>query len=312
MDELWRVMADGGTLDVEVPRMPHSDAYNDPTHVRYFTPVTFDYFSPGYGQRFQMPCKPWVQTEKHATDSRIFVKMMPDRPKKSVVAGLTSIIIPCYILPDRNAELRVFTQECINALRQHTTNFELVIVDNGSPIDAQWLESEADIYIRNETNLGYPPAINQGFRAATGEWLVAMNNDVTVTEDWLELMQAAWDSSVGAVSSHLISKSDSPPTGERKALTQEAHWGTMFGSLWITRREVVEKVGYLDEEYERGMYDDKDLWMRLSENGYKLMKAGWCWHIGNATWGKLPNQKRIFFKNKERFETKWQAQLQTS
>ena len=35
-------------------------------------------------------------------------------------------------------------------------------------------------------NLGFPAAINQGLRQARGEYLVLLNNDVVVTEGWLD------------------------------------------------------------------------------------------------------------------------------
>ena len=39
--------------------------------------------------------------------------------------------------------------------------------------------------ISNTKNLGFPAAINQGLKAARGEYLVMLNNDVVVTDGWL-------------------------------------------------------------------------------------------------------------------------------
>ena len=100
--------------------------------------------------------------------------------------GLTSIIIPC-------SNQLAFTRQCIAALKSHTRRpWELVVIDNGST-------DRTDIYlagvqdgaavpvtvISNTTNLGFPAAINQGLRAARGEYLVLLNNDVVVTDGWL-------------------------------------------------------------------------------------------------------------------------------
>ena len=38
--------------------------------------------------------------------------------------------------------------------------------------------------ISNSKNLGFP-AINQGLRAARGDYLVLLNNDAVVTDGWL-------------------------------------------------------------------------------------------------------------------------------
>jgi O-antigen biosynthesis protein len=40
--------------------------------------------------------------------------------------------------------------------------------------------------VTNSTNLGFPVAINQGLQLARGEYLVLLNNDVVVTDGWLD------------------------------------------------------------------------------------------------------------------------------
>jgi SAM-dependent methyltransferase len=75
MDELWRVLEAGGLLDIEVPKFPHADSVGDPTHVRYFVPVTFMYFTLSYGQRFKMACKPWDIEHLLGTPNRVECKL---------------------------------------------------------------------------------------------------------------------------------------------------------------------------------------------------------------------------------------------
>ena len=215
---------------------------------------------------------------------------------------LTSIVIPCYILSDKDAELLTFLRRCVETIRCHTADYELILVDNGSPIGGDYMRRVADICVRNSSNLGFALAVNQGLKLAHGEWLVVMNDDVEVMPDWLETMRAAWGSRTGAVSSHLH---DADPEHRAGRGHYDVPMGHMFGALWMTRRKVIEEVGYLDEEYGLGYYEDKDFWMRLLTAGYVLAKAGWCHHIGNATSGKLPGLREFFFKNKERFEAKW-------
>jgi O-antigen biosynthesis protein len=211
-----------------------------------------------------------------------------------------SVIVPCYILPNKDAELLRFTQACFVSLRTHCPDVELVVVDNGSPIGVDYLEEQADVYIRNEENLGYAPAVNQGLKAASSEWLIASNNDIVFIHDWVGTAKAAWGERTGAISSHLH---DHDP--EHKAGRFVAPWGHMFGALWMTHRDVLDDVGYLDEGYERGMFEDKHLWRTLLKAQYELIKVGWCRHVGNATWGKLPHQKQIYIKNRDRFLSLW-------
>lgn len=44
MDEIWRVLADGGRLYALTPAYPHPDAFVDPTHVNIITGDTHRYF----------------------------------------------------------------------------------------------------------------------------------------------------------------------------------------------------------------------------------------------------------------------------
>ena len=46
MEELWRIMAPGGSLQVRVPYMGSWSFYADPTHLRSFHETTFMHFDP--------------------------------------------------------------------------------------------------------------------------------------------------------------------------------------------------------------------------------------------------------------------------
>ena len=44
MNEMHRILAPGGVLEIEVPIFPYWTAIADPTHVSFFVPQTFSYF----------------------------------------------------------------------------------------------------------------------------------------------------------------------------------------------------------------------------------------------------------------------------
>lgn len=223
--------------------------------------------------------------------------------------GLASIIIPCYLLPDRDGELAQFTVSCLHSIKQHLSQpYEIVIIDNGSEVGAEMLEREADIYIHNDENEGYGPAVNQGLAAANGDWLIVCNNDVEFVYDWISKAVDAWHEDTGIISSHLLDHDPAMRVGREVPPS----YGYFMGALWMISREVYEQVGGLDEQFERGMFEDKDLVLRIQATGRELVKVGHCKHIGNATWGKLENQDEIYAANKRRFEEKWQTALQTS
>ena len=52
--------------------------------------------------------------------------------------------------------------------------------------------------VSNATNVGFPAAINQGLRLARGEYLVMLNNDVVVTDGWLDQLIALVNARSGA------------------------------------------------------------------------------------------------------------------
>lgn len=216
-----------------------------------------------------------------------------------------SVIVPCYLLPDGGSlyhedELLLLTQACVESLRNHCPGVELVIVDNGSLSGRDYLRSVADVYIRFQENRGFAPAVNAGLRVAQGEHLVVCNNDIEFLDDWVGQAMKTWDHWTGVISSHLH---DHDPRHKVGRLI--APWGHFFGALWMVSQEVLSKVGELDEGYERGMFEDRDFVRRVIGAGYQHVKVGWCKHVGNATWGKLPNQHEIYLRNKERFEAKW-------
>ena len=52
MDEIHRVLKPAGTLVVRVPYYRHETAFRDPTHYRFFTEQSFDYFAPDGETRY--------------------------------------------------------------------------------------------------------------------------------------------------------------------------------------------------------------------------------------------------------------------
>ncbi len=109
----------------------------------------------------------------------------------NIARGLTSIIVPVWNQIE-------FTQQCIATLKSHTRPaWELIVIDNGSTDGTgTYLAGVRDMstvpvtVVSNATNVGFPAAINQGLRLARGEYLVMLNNDVVVTDGWLDQLIA--------------------------------------------------------------------------------------------------------------------------
>ena len=229
------------------------------------------------------------------------------------VVGLASVIIPCWNQLE-------FTRKCIAALfRQTRPNWELIVINNGSTDGTgDYLGGIQDVslvpvtVIANATNRGFPTAINQGLQYARGESLVLLNNDVVVTDGWLEQLVALTGASragnsedpthkpeIGNLKSEMkiglvgpMSSYAAPPQlvesvpyhdlEEMKVFARrwrEEHRGTWFTVRKLSRfclmmkRAVYEAVGGLDERLGLGFFDDDDLAERARRAGFELAVA---------------------------------------
>ena len=232
-----------------------------------------------------------------------------------------SIVMPIWIPEVKKpgckgckSDLIPIVQACLNSVRRHTkVPYELILIDNGS-VHFPW---KGDVRVVNPKNLGFAPACNQGFKLARGEYIACMNDDIIVGENWAENMIEAIEGDIGIVMPALMTHK--PPKGitkeaEIKKVQDASKMGVRYfpvndgwGSLWMTKKEYLDKIGLFDEKFEMGMYEDKDMWRRYWNAGLKTARTHktWVYHVGNATWGKLPNAKELFYKNKDYYEDKW-------
>jgi GT2 family glycosyltransferase/tetratricopeptide (TPR) repeat protein/2-polyprenyl-3-methyl-5-hydroxy-6-metoxy-1,4-benzoquinol methylase len=236
--------------------------------------------------------------------------------------GLTSIVVVTWNeLP--------YTQLCIESLRKYThLPYELIVVDNGSTDGSlDWLRSQADVrLIANPTNLGFPKAANQGIKAANGENILLLNNDTVVTPGWLRRMLERLYSrpEVGMVGplSNFVSGPQQIDVPYKNLIELDGFawdWGKthrgqsesidrLVGFCLLMKREVIEKIGLLDERFEMGCFEDDDLCRRALEAGYELLicKDAFVHHFGGRTFigNQLPFSQ-IIRENQRRFRDKW-------
>jgi len=101
-----------------------------------------------------------------------------------------------------------YTKMCVDSMIRHGLDLSrLVIVDNASTDNTgSYLESlPLGGCIFNKTNLGCGTAWNQGALVLQAEWTIIMNNDVIVTENWIEnLIETAEKNNLKVISPSLI------------------------------------------------------------------------------------------------------------
>jgi len=186
------------------------------------------------------------------------------------------------------------TQVAIESICKYTTEpYELIIVNDGSKEEttrylfdlAMKRESNNIHYIENKTGLGWCKAINQGIKTSHGDYVVFANNDIVVTPGWDNKMLAhfAIDKSLGVLG----------PTSSSVNGFQHIDYnkeGVDFQSLMffftMVKREVVDKIGGLDERFGIGGQDDTDYCIRAKEAGWKvgIARDVFVYHYGSMTY----------------------------
>jgi len=94
-----------------------------------------------------------------------------------------SIIIPAF----NNLK---FTLECLSSVMMNSSGvpYEVIVVDDASTDRTQEVLSYVSniVYLRNEKNLGFVHTCNRGSERARGKYLLFLNNDAQVTDNWLK------------------------------------------------------------------------------------------------------------------------------
>ncbi len=98
---------------------------------------------------------------------------------------MISVIIPVY-------KAETFFDECVSSiLEQSYRDFELILVDDGSPDNCpamcdSWAKSDARVKVIHKLNGGVSSARNAGLNAASGEYVCFVDSDDTLPKDALE------------------------------------------------------------------------------------------------------------------------------
>ncbi|MGF7140177.1 glycosyltransferase [Roseimarinus sediminis] len=207
-----------------------------------------------------------------------------------------------------NYNVKHFLEQCLHSVEKATENItaEVYVVDNNS-VDGSHgmlLRKFPDVkLILNKRNLGFAKANNQAIRKAQGEYVLLLNPDTVVEEDTFEKVIAFMDEhpDAGGLGVKMIDgKGHFLPESKRGLPTPWVAFYKMFGlsalfkksrifgkyhlsyldndqiheidvlagAFMLMRKEALDKVGLLDEDY--FMYgEDIDLSYRITQGAYK-------------------------------------------
>jgi len=230
-----------------------------------------------------------------------------------------------------------FTKACLQSLEAHSCypNWELVVVDNassdGTP-DYLRAYAAANPWVKlilNDANLGFAAGNNCGLRAASGDYLIVLNNDTYVTRGWMLDMIRHFRRSpdlglLGPVTNNIgneakieIHYADMAEMASAAYAYTSVRSGeelgvaaTAFFCVAIPRA-VYEKVGDLDERFGLGFFEDDDYCQRVAQAGYRIAVAEdvFVHHRLSASFDQLEPSRRqaLFEANKALYEEKWGA-----
>lgn len=179
-------------------------------------------------------------------------------------------------------------------------NVEVIVVDNASSepeIDILRQLFQHVIFIQSSVNTGFAGGNNLGVEAATGEYLLFINNDTEVEKNFLESLVSCIqaDASIGMVSPKIKyyynkniiqyagGKSINPFTGrgkfigsglpDSKTYHQTCPTQLIHGAAMLVSRKLINTIGLMEESFFL-YYEELDWCERAKKSGFTLYYVG--------------------------------------
>ena len=232
-----------------------------------------------------------------------------------------------------------YTWACLKSIREHSGAIpcEIIIADDCSTDDTAQIENFVSgvRVIHNRENLRFLLNCNHAAESARGKYILFLNNDTQVLENWLEplvrLIEA--DEKTGMVGSKLLYPdgrlqeaggilwrdgsawnygNGKNPEDPEYSYVKEADY--ISGAAIMIRRELWEKLGGFDERFAPAYYEDTDLAFQVRAAGYKVVfqpqsRVVHFEGISNGT-DTASGLKAYQAENQAKFLEKWKTVLE--
>jgi GT2 family glycosyltransferase len=246
--------------------------------------------------------------------------------RTSRFSGIASIIMLSWNAPQ-------YTRTAVESIRAVTRYpHEIIVVDNGSGEETldvlAALEAEYGVrVVRNGRNLGFGGGMNVGMQHARGDVVVILNNDVIVTEGWLEDLVRSLEArpAVGCTAPRSnriaseavvpVSYADLDAMHRFAAERRTVHRGRGFladrvvGFCLCLDRRVIDEVGGFDPIYRLGNFEDDDLCIRIRAAGWQMFVCDdvFIHHFGSASFAANGlDHRALMEENWRAFCRKWE------
>ena len=207
---------------------------------------------------------------------------------------------------------------------QTVSNFDVILVDNGSNDGScafvaaryPWVH-----LIELPENFGFCKAVNEGIRASRSPYVLLLNNDIEVTENFIEEMLSAikrhpkaFSCAARMIQFHDRDRLDDAGNyycalgwayarGKGKDIhtyeKEEKIFASCAGAA-IYRKKIFDELGYFDEEH-FAYLEDMDVGYRARIYGYENWYApdAMVYHVGSGTSGSRYNQFKIRYSSRK-------------
>ncbi|MBQ4766872.1 glycosyltransferase [Pectobacterium versatile] len=201
-------------------------------------------------------------------------------------------------------------------------NHRLIIIDNGSDeVTQQYLQGVKSHVIRNAFNVGYTKGMNQGLAQIESEFVLFANNDIILPTHLLQrlLHHLSHYDIVAPLTNNVSSGIDNDnlqliefdsAKDEINVFSDKMYAKNKMKSISISRayahcllmkREVIDKIGILDERFESGYHSDDDFCRRAISHGMKIGLALDCFvfHFCHTTFYALGVDPKVEMKKSQ-------------
>jgi len=289
----------------------------DITHLRFFTLSTI----------FQMFYRAGLKIIKvspyPSAQNPVQYHIIAQKPVLKYKEFLATILILSY-------NTWPFTIRAIDSIKRMTsTPHKILVIDNGSTDGTvAYLRADKQIlHIENTCNLGFARGFNVGLQCVDTPYFVLSNSDIVATKGWLNRMihNISRDEKLVCLGprSNYVSGPQLIPDAPYKDLNAMhdfakkvtriegtrltySHRIVFFFTLFKTG--VLNRIGFLDEQFEKGNFEDDDYCLRIASQGGRCAfdNTTFIHHYGSQTFLKNKfNYKKILEENKARFFKKW-------
>jgi GT2 family glycosyltransferase/2-polyprenyl-3-methyl-5-hydroxy-6-metoxy-1,4-benzoquinol methylase len=246
---------------------------------------------------------------------------------------VVSIVIPVY------NEFN-YTYNCLKSIIENSgdkVNYEILIADDCSTDltkDIMKIVSNIRV-IKTSRNFGFLGNCNNTAKYAKGKYILFLNNDTQVQENWLlslvELIEK--EEAIGAVGSKLVFEDGTLQEAGGVLWNDASAWNYgrgsdpalpefnyvkevdyISGAALMIRKSIWEKLGGFDETFTPAYCEDTDICFSIKKLGYKVMyqPASVVVHfegISNGT-DLSEGQKQYQVINQKKFYNKWKDVLE--